>query len=68
MSNGFGVMQDYRAQVEVKDRWAIAAYIRALQLSQRATVADVPHEKVGDLDKPETTEETKPAPSHGSGH
>ena len=52
MTNGFGVMQDYRAQVDVKDRWAIAAYIRALQLSQRATVADVPHDKVADLDKP----------------
>ena len=37
MTNGFGAMQDYRAQVDVKDRWAIAAYIRALQLSQRAT-------------------------------
>ena len=47
MTNGFGVMQDYRAQVDVKDRWAIASYIRALQLSQRATVADVPHDKVG---------------------
>jgi mono/diheme cytochrome c family protein len=68
MSNGLGVMQDYRAQVEVKDRWAIAAYIRALQLSQRATVADVPHDKVPDLDKPETEAPAKPAPSHGSGH
>ena len=52
MTNGFGVMQDYRAQVVVADRWAIAAYIRALQLSQRATVADVPAGKVADLDKP----------------
>ena len=68
MSNGLGVMQDYRAQVEVKDRWAIAAYIRALQLSQRATVADVPHDKVADLDKPETEEPARPAPSPGSGH
>ena len=68
MTNGFGVMQDYRSQVEVKDRWAIAAYIRALQLSQRATVADVPHDKVGDLDKPLDDAPAKPAPSHGSGH
>ena len=37
MTNGFGAMQDYAAQVPVADRWAIAAYIRALQLSQRAT-------------------------------
>ena len=68
MTNGFGVMQDYRAQVDVKDRWAIAAYIRALQLSQRATLADVPHDKVGDLDKPLDDAPAKPAPSHGSGH
>jgi len=41
MTNGFGAMQDYRAQVPVRDRWAIAAYIRALQLSQHAGVADL---------------------------
>jgi mono/diheme cytochrome c family protein len=42
ISNGFGVMPDYAAQVAVKDRWAIVAYLRALQLSQNATLADVP--------------------------
>ena len=42
MSNGFGVMSSYAPQVPVEDRWAIAAYIRALQLSRRATVAQVP--------------------------
>jgi hypothetical protein len=36
MSNGFGAMPDYAVQVEPRDRWAIAAYIRALQLSQHA--------------------------------
>ena len=40
-TNGFGVMQDYSAQIPPRDRWAIAAYIRALQLSQNATAADV---------------------------
>jgi mono/diheme cytochrome c family protein len=68
MTNGFGVMQDYRSQVDVKDRWAITAYIRALQLSQRATLADVPHDKVADLDKPIDETPAKPAPAHGSGH
>lgn len=34
MTNGFGAMQDYSAQVTPRDRWAIAAYLRALQLSQ----------------------------------
>jgi len=42
ITRGFGVMPDYAAQVPVRDRWAIVAYIRALQLSQRATLADVP--------------------------
>ena len=42
MTNGFGVMPDYRAQVNAADRWRIAAYIRALQLSHHATTADVP--------------------------
>lgn len=42
MTNGFGAMPDYAAQVPVNDRWAIAAYIRVLQLSQNATQADLP--------------------------
>ena len=42
MTNGYGAMPDYKAQIAPADRWAIAAYIRALQLSQNATVADVP--------------------------
>jgi len=54
MTNGFGAMQDYASQVPVADRWAIAAYIRALQLSQRATVADVPANRRAELDRPAT--------------
>lgn len=42
MTNGFGAMPDYAAQIPPRDRWNIIAYIRALQLSQRATLADVP--------------------------
>ena len=42
ISNGFGAMPDYAAQIEPRDRWAIVAYIRVLQRSQRATLADVP--------------------------
>lgn len=42
MTNGFGTMPAYKAQVPARDRWAIVAYIRALQLSQNATLADVP--------------------------
>jgi len=42
MTNGFGSMPSYANQVPVNDRWAIVAYIRALQMSQNATVNDVP--------------------------
>jgi hypothetical protein len=51
ITNGFGTMLNYRAQVPVADRWAIVAYIRALQLSQNATVADVPASERGALDQ-----------------
>jgi len=40
MTYGFGAMPDYAAQIPPRDRWCIVAYIRALQLSQDATVAD----------------------------
>src|SRR5487761_221837 len=42
MTNGYGTMYSYAERVSVKDRWRIAAYIRALQLSQNATVSEVP--------------------------
>lgn len=41
ISHGFGVMQDYAFQIEPADRWAIVAYIRALQLSQNAPVSQL---------------------------
>ena len=42
MTNGFGTMYSYADRIQPKDRWAIVAYIRALQLSQNATLDDVP--------------------------
>ena len=42
MTHGYGAMPDYSAQLTPEDRWAVAAYIRALQLSQAATEKDVP--------------------------
>jgi mono/diheme cytochrome c family protein len=42
ITNGFGAMPDYAAQVRPEDRWAIIAYVRALQLSEHATMNDVP--------------------------
>jgi mono/diheme cytochrome c family protein len=50
ITTGFGAMQDYSAQVSPADRWAIVAYIRALQLSENATAADVPASERGALD------------------
>jgi cytochrome c553 len=45
ITEGYGIMYSYAERVEPTDRWAIAAYIRALQLSQGATLADVPAEE-----------------------
>lgn len=42
ITRGYGVMYPYAARVAPRDRWAVAAYIRALQLSQGARVAEVP--------------------------
>ena len=41
MTNGYGAMPDYSAQLTPADRWAVTAYIRALQLSQNAKLGDV---------------------------
>lgn len=58
ITNGFGAMPDYAAQIPVRDRWAIVAYVRALQLSHNATVNDVPPEHRSDLDQPVTLPNT----------
>jgi mono/diheme cytochrome c family protein len=52
MTNGFGRMPDYRAQVTPRDRWNIVAYIRALQLAQHAATSDVPGGDPAKLAKP----------------
>jgi hypothetical protein len=44
ITNGFGAMYGYSAQIPPRDRWAIVAYLRALQLSRNAKVADLPSE------------------------
>ena len=51
ITNGFGAMQGYAEQVPVRDRWLIAAYVRALQFSQNAKVDDVPADKRGELER-----------------
>ena len=52
MTNGFGRMPDYRAQITPRDRWNIVAYIRALQLSQHAAAADLPEADRSKIGKP----------------
>lgn len=51
ISNGKGLMGPYGANVTVPDRWAIVAYVRALQLSKLATMSDVPAEMQSKLKK-----------------
>ena len=55
MTNGFGAMPDYQVQIPVNDRWAIAAYVKALQLSAYAPLEDVPAADRGKLDENRTT-------------
>ena len=52
ITNGFGAMQGYAEQIPPRDRWMIAAYVRALQLSQSATIDDVPAAERPRLDEP----------------
>ncbi len=49
ITNGFGVMYNHAARISPRDRWAITAYIRALQLSQDAHVDDVPQDRRDEL-------------------
>jgi mono/diheme cytochrome c family protein len=70
-TRGFGAMSGYAGQVPPADRWAIVAYIRVLQYSQHASVADVPvagriqlERSVGDAARPE---EGRPAAGSGEG-
>jgi mono/diheme cytochrome c family protein len=52
ISNGFGAMPDYRAQIMPRDRWAIAAYVRALQLSQYSAAAELSPDERQKLSQP----------------
>jgi hypothetical protein len=55
ITNGYGAMYSYASRIEPQDRWAVACYIRALQLSQHATADDVPPDK-----QPQSTLESSP--------
>lgn len=64
ITNGFGVMYSYASRITPADRWAIVAYIRALQLSQNASLADVPQDELEKLLKPQP--ETDASSSHAT--
>ncbi len=55
ISNGYGAMYSYASRIPPDDRWAIVAYIRALQLSQHAVIADVPEKNRPELEGKEST-------------
>lgn len=57
MTKGFGSMPSYAVQIEPRDRWAIVAYVRALQLSQNATIDDVPAAELERLENPTVSPE-----------
>jgi mono/diheme cytochrome c family protein len=65
ISHGLGQMPDYAGQIQPKDRWAIAAYVRVLQVSRHANVADVPDADKPKLDAPAS--EAAPAEGHKEG-
>jgi mono/diheme cytochrome c family protein len=64
VTNGFGAMQGYAEQIPVRDRWLIVAYVRALQLSQHATMAEVPADRQNDLDNPPAKKSAPAAEPH----
>ena len=71
ITNGFGAMQGYAEQIPVRDRWLIVAYVRTLQLSQHASLDDVPADRRGTLDAaapaagaPAAAGTAKPAEKH----
>jgi mono/diheme cytochrome c family protein len=68
MTNGFGAMPPYKSMIPPADRWAVVAYIRALQLSQHATVDDVPMADRAKLNAPVTSAAPAGAASHGGSH
>ena len=55
ITNGKNTMMAYGPNILVADRWAIIAYLRALQRSQHATIADVPEDQRAELDKPQAS-------------
>jgi hypothetical protein len=68
ITNGFGAMPPYGKMIPTRDRWAIVAYVRALQLSQNATIDDLPLDHrviLSEAKDPLRKSEGDPSPSAG---
>jgi mono/diheme cytochrome c family protein len=63
ITNGKNTMMAYGSNIVVSDRWAIIAYLRALQRSQHAAIADVPEDRRAELDKPASPPPTTATPA-----
>ena len=66
ITNGFGAMPDYSSQIDVPDRWAIVAYVRALQLSENAPIGSLPADERARLEAAPAAAQTPlptPAPA-----
>ena len=64
MTTGFGLMSSYSTQIPVEDRWAIVAYLRALQLSQTSLLAELPQNLQGDFHAALSAAEDEVAEEH----
>ncbi|MER3473337.1 MAG: quinol:cytochrome C oxidoreductase [Armatimonadota bacterium] len=60
ITNGFGMMYSYASRIPPEDRWAIAAYVRVLQLSQHARTSELTPEDLRKLQENTTSTESKP--------
>ncbi len=68
MSNGFGRMYGYASRVPIEDRWAIAVYVRTIQLSQNATPDLLPADVLEQARQPRPGQEAADAPAEGATH
>jgi len=64
ITNGYGTMYSYASRIVPEDRWAIVAYIRALQLSQNADLSDADQQALEDSLKPKTEPKTGEGEAH----
>jgi len=65
ITNGFGAMLGYSAQIAPRDRWAVVAYLRALQLSRNARMAELPPDVREKVLHPPAQEKPEPAEPGG---